>query len=53
MGVCRQINAATIFFSQKRLKNFGPRKVHTPKEQQDKIFKRNFSSETSSVGLLQ
>ena len=35
------------------LKNFGPREVRAPEEQQAKLFKWNFFSKTSSAKLLQ
>ena len=39
-AVRRQTNAALIFFSQKKLKNFGPSEVHAPEEQQARLFRQ-------------
>ena len=39
-AVCRQTYAVTIFFSQKKLKNFGPSEVQLrSEEQQAKLFR--------------
>ena len=51
--MCRQTNAATIFFSQKKLKNFGLSEVHAPEEQQAKLFRLKNAVMCKLFGLVQ